>query len=374
MEPINSNINRIKKHVQHINIYPTNIVCEKSNEPENTRCFTKQKVKISDADFKILKIHEYNKIYTCQYKVCQLKEMCKFYKLKKNGNKDELNNRLFNYFRFSLYAIVIQRVLRGYLVKEYVKCSGPALKDRTLCVNDTDFATLEPLDEIPYNQFYSFDGNKNRYGCDIYSLFNLINKQNSIHNLDIPSNPKQPISIKNPYDREIITTDQIKAFNRYLRIAKALNIPFKIKDEGNGIIDPKKKLEMKIIEIFQYINELGNYADSTWFTNLPRHMIVLFIREVYDIWHYRAQLSQQTMIDIVPPHGNPFTGMSLHLAQSQSDDFLKNTALRIIEFLVKSGYANETRALGAYYVLAALTLVSEEARNSLPWLFQSVVH
>jgi hypothetical protein len=27
-----------------------------------------------------------------------------------------------------------------------------------------------------------------------------------------------------------------------------------------------------------------------------------------------------------------------------------------------------------YYVLAALTLVSDEARNSLPWLFQSVAH
>jgi hypothetical protein len=103
-------------------------------------------------------------------------------------------------------------------------------------------------------------------------------------------------------------------------------------------------------------------------------MLVLFIREMYDIWHYRAQLSQQTMRDIVQPHGNPFTGMSLHLAQSQSDDFLKNTALRIIDFLVKSGHTNEFRALGAYYVLAALTLVSEDARNALPWLYQSVAH
>ena len=52
-------------------------------------------------------------------------------------------------------------------------------------------------------------------------------------------------------------------------------------NDENNIIVPKKKLEMKIIEMFQYIDELGNYADSTWFTNLSRHMIVLFIREVY---------------------------------------------------------------------------------------------
>tara|TARA_B110000967_G_C18776142_1_gene505644 strand:- start:36 stop:1100 length:1065 start_codon:yes stop_codon:yes gene_type:complete len=354
MDIINSNISIINTHV---------------NESENKKLKKiKKNSKLSDDDFKILKPHEYNQIHICQYKVCHLKEMCKSYKLKKSGNKDELKARLFDFLRLSLYITVIQRNWRGYLLREYVKCSGPALKDRSICVNDTDFATLEPVDEICYNQFYSFSGNNNCYGCDIYSLHNLINKQNDT------CNPNIPIEIKNPYDREIITANQITRFNRYLRLAKALNISFKINDEKSDIIDPKKKLEMNIIEIFQYINELGNYADSTWFTNLPRHMMVLFIREVYDIWHYRAQLSQQTMRDIVPPHGNPFTGMTLHLAQSQSDEYLKNTALRIIHYLVKTGYTNETRALGAYYVLAALTLVSEDARNALPWLYQSVAH
>jgi len=356
MDIINSNISII------------NIDDNECKPISKMRSSQKQKAKVSDNDFKILKPPEYNQIHTCQYKVCHLKEMCKFYKLKKSGNKDELNSRLFDFLRFSLYATVIQRIWRGYLVSEYVKCSGPALKDRSICVNDTDFATLEPVDEICYNQFYSFEGNNNCYGCDIYSLHNLIDKQIVAHHSNTP------IEIKNPYDREIITTDQITAFNRYLRIAKALNISFKLKDEKSDIIDPKKKLEMSIIEIFQYINELGNYADSTWFTNLPRHMMVLFIREMYDIWQYRAQLSQQTMRDIVPPHGNPFTGMSLHLAQSQNDDYLKKTALRIINYLVKSGYTDETRTLGAYYVLAALTLVSEDARNALPWLYQSVAH
>jgi hypothetical protein len=327
-----------------------------------------RKIKISNEDFKILEPFEYNKINTCQYKVCQLKEICKFYKLKRSGNKDELKLRLFDFLRFSLYITGIQRVWRGYLVREYIKCSGPALKDRSICINDTDFATLEPINEIPYNQFYSFNGNNSCYGCDIYSLFNLLIKGAYRHK------PNTPSDIRNPYDREIITNDQIGKFNRYLRIAKAINIPFIINDDLSNNFDQKKKLEMNIIETFQYINELGNYADSMWFTNLPRHMLVLFIREVYDIWNYRAQLSQQTMIDIVPPHGNPFIGMSLHLAQSQSDEYLKNTALKIINYLVRTGYTNENQALGAYYVLAALTLVSDDARNALPWLYQSVAH
>ena len=80
------------------------------------------------------------------------------------------------------------------------------------------------------------------------------------------------------------------------------------------------------------------------------------------------------MREIVPPHGNPFVGMNLHLAQTQDNDHLRKQAIKIIEYLVKSGHTQETRSLGAYYVLAALTLVSDEARNSLPWLYQSVAY
>ena len=140
------------------------------------------------------------------------------------------------------------------------------------------------------------------------------------------------------------------------------------------MIDPVKKMEFKIIELFQYINELGNYADSSWFTNLSKNMTIIFVREMYDIWNYRAQLTSQVMRDIVPPFGNPFTSMNFHLAQSQPDEYIKKQAIHIIDLLVKSGHTSDNRSLGAYYVLAALTLVSEEARIALPWLFQSVAH
>ena len=51
---------------------------------------------------------------------------------------------------------------------------------------------------------------------------------------------------------------------------------------------------------------------------------------------------------------------------------LKRNALTIIEHLVRRGVNENSRALGANYVLCALTLVSSGAANSLPWLYQSV--
>jgi hypothetical protein len=52
---------------------------------------------------------------------------------------------------------------------------------------------------------------------------------------------------------------------------------------------------------------------------------------------------------------------------------VQDIALVIIERLVRSGINRDSRALGANFVLTALTLVNAEAAIALPWLFQSVL-
>ena len=256
--------------------------------------------KVSDKEFEILKIGDYEQLVRHQYKLSQLKEMCSHYKLKKGGNKSEINDRLYNFLKFSLYAINIQRVMRGYFTRSYMKLAGPALKDRSLCINDCDFATLEPLNEITYNQFISFkDEENNIYGCDIMSLYGLLYKKSKY---EIRQNKKIPL---NPYNRNPVSDELIYNFTRYIRLANVNKIDYVLEDEPE-VIDPEKQLELKVLQLFQYINELGNYANSTWFNSLSRHRLVLFIREMYDIWNYRAQLTPQVMREIVPPHGNQF--------------------------------------------------------------------
>lgn len=323
--------------------------------------------KVLSSEFKMLKLEDYEKVITYQYNVSQLKEICIFHKIRKTGNKDELIYNIYNYLKYSLYAIKVQRITKGYILRKYLKYGGPGLMNRKLCINETDFATLDPIKDIPYNQFYSFtDSKNNTYGCDIISLYGLVSNAKTI----VSSHGR---TVVNPYNREIMSEEKINNFSLYLKLAKIAKIEFEIQNVVD-IIEPKKQMEMKIIELFQYINELGNYADSSWLTELPRHMLVLFIRELYDIWNYRAQLLPSMMREITPPHGNPFIGLQLHLAQNQSSEALLKNAVRIIEIMVKSGITVENRSLGAYYVLAALTLVNDNARNSLPWLYQSVAY
>ena len=43
-----------------------------------------------------------------------------------------------------------------------------------------------------------------------------------------------------------------------------------------------------------------------------------------------------------------------------------------IKHLISKGFNQDSKALGAFYILAALTLVSHNAAVALPWLYQSV--
>ena len=44
------------------------------------------------------------------------------------------------------------------------------------------------------------------------------------------------------------------------------------------------------------------------------------------------------------------------------------------EKMVNDGVDSDSKSLGAYYILGALTLVNVNTAISLPWLFQSVSH
>ena len=96
------------------------------------------------------------------------------------------------------------------------------------------------------------------------------------------------------------------------------------------------------------------------------------VRELCDIWNYRAQLANETKRNICPPNGDPFRNLSMpyiHTEQNMSN--VKKIILEVLEKLVNSGADKDSKALGAYYVLGSLTLVNESAATSLPWLFQS---
>ena len=71
-------------------------------------------------------------------------------------------------------CIYIQKSYRNLLCSRLNELHGPAKIQRNLCVNDTDFYTLDEIKNIHYDEFYSFKDESNFiYGFNIKSIYNL---------------------------------------------------------------------------------------------------------------------------------------------------------------------------------------------------------
>lgn len=297
------------------------------------------------------------------YKHTSLTYFSRHYGTKISGTKKELTARLFAHLYFASFITKIQKRMRGYLIRLFNnKLHGPACFKRSLCVNDTDFLTMEELKMIPPMRFFSYeDVDGFVYGFDMVSLYNLITKSSI-------TNP-----LRNPYNRSTIPKQALEQFGKLIHIGKILKLGITLELEPINSSSAEETMSFRVLDLFQLMNALGNYSDPQWFNDLDKPKSLKLIRELFDIWHYRLHISHQTKCAICPPHGSPFHHFSM-LALREENDLMKikNAILNVIFKLVNTGIDRDSKCLGAYYVLGALTLVHESAAQALPWLYQSV--
>jgi len=320
--------------------------------------------KVRDDNIIIPTIKNYYVLTKYNYNLSQLKMLSKMYKLKISGNKNQLSLRLYSYLYLSSFIIKIQALFRRLIVKKYKELHGPAAINRKICTNNNDFISLEPLEEINFHQFVSYKDNDGFiYGFNITSLHNLFLKSKNIE------------TIKNPYNRNIIPPKIIKTIKSIIRISLILKIPINLDyDDDIQNICCEKAIELRTLGLFQNINSLGNYADYQWFTSLNKFQLIKFIRELGEIWNYRAQLTNETKRNICPPYGDPFRHLRMQYIYTENNiTNIKKSILEVLEKIVNSGVDDDSKTLGSYYILGSLTLVNETAALSLPWLFQSFI-
>lgn len=308
--------------------------------------------------------NEYELLLKYNYNIKQLKQIAKEHKLKITGNKQQLVSRIYSYLYLSNLVIRVQKRIRGCLQRKYDNIHGPAFKNRSLCTNNFDFLSMDELTTIPNEQFFSFkDDDGFIYGFDILSLHNLIYKCNG--------------AVKNPFNQQALTSKVIENFRSLLRLSRVLNINIltELSDVTKEVSD-KKSVELRALTLFQNIDALGNYSNAQWFLTLNRNQLIKFVRELVDIWQYRANLSNDVKRAICPPSGNPFQRLPNYniLQTLENLDDVRKIILEILEKFVNTGIDKDNKCLGAYYVLGAITLVNNDAATSLPWLFEAAYH
>jgi hypothetical protein len=334
---------------------------ESYNQPIRYKTY-KQK-KIDDVNIIDINYTNYNNLIINNFNISDLKKGLKQYKLKNTGKKSELLDRLYNFLKSSSYVIKLQRLFRGFIIRKMFKLRGSVVfNNREQCVNKEDFLTMDSLNKISPIDFFSFeDDDKHIYGFHIMSIYNLI---------------KNNDKILNPYTRKELNEDIITNIYKIIKICKIMKIPIDIVIQNDNCeLSVKRKIEMRTIEIFQIINSLGNYSEPRWFLNLSKNELYKFTRELFDIWNYRANLTEQVKCNICPPRGIICSQFERNLIFMENNIFsLQTKILNILEKLITSGIDQDFKVLGAYYVLAAITLVSPEASAIMPWLYQSVYY
>lgn len=349
-----------------------------------------KKPKMKEDDFYILTYAEHPKLLEYNYNVSQLKRLCKNYGLKISGNKNQLFKRVYDFLRQSVSSLQIQRIIRGYLLRKYLRMLGPALfpSQRSKCVNECDFYTLDSLREIPFYRFFSFkDEDDFIYGFDFCSLYNLIKSstngiQNPFNRKPIPSyisrKLRHLIYKARKYGYTVSIQLDVETNNTGLTNSHANTVDNELETNtpgNNEIMIDEPYIRQKTMSLFQQFDQLGFYTDLDWFMSLSAHSLRQFYRQLNDIWVYRANLSHDMKCMICPPYGNPFfTTYPLSANMNPHTDMellvSKFCILEIGENLIKS-IDNSNKWLGASYFLTALTLVNTNAAEAMPWLFEA---
>lgn len=312
-----------------------------------------------------LKKDDYDYLLKNNVTITDLNNICKNFNLKINGKKDKILYYLYNNLRLLYFKNKIVKLWRNYLYKVIKNTQGPARLKRKICNNPEDFLTTENINEIDPFYFFSYKDTDNFiYGFNLQSIKQLIDKNQYF----------------NPYNRSKISNEILDVVKTRIKYNKFIgyNIQHCIDNENNNIVSNNNTIiKNKTLLLFQYIDTLGYYTDINWFLNLNRSKIIRFIRELYDIWNYRAGLNMITKVQICPwINGNPFININLNLLNNRtlSEETFKLMSLTLIENFIKPNLpSNEgNKSLSAMYILSAITLVSQSAAESLPWLYQSV--
>lgn len=279
--------------------------------------------------------------------------------LKKNMLEIKLKNlfdRLNSYQKDISSIIPIQRKLKTHLRQKRIKLYGEGITDKSLCQNLEDFYTFENYNDINDDFFFSYkDSHGKIYYFDIRSFNKLIQKSKC-----------KPV---NPYNREEIPQNIIDIARMRIKHMIHNKIQTEFEDDSAPMTEEQLYFS-QVLDIFQKIDMLNVTAAGTnpaWLVDLDINKLKKFYRNLEDIWNYRANLTTIQKKQIVP-NNDVFVVSMNKIFISNNSKKVRNIILSDMDKLVSSGITDNHKTTGCYYILIALSEISPQCANALPWL------
>ena len=249
------------------------------------------------------------------------------------------------------------RRMRGqYMIRR----RGLAYYERSITTNDTEFFSTDAMKDISGIMFYSYkDTDGHYYGFDLRSINTVI------YRARVDGEPPQ-----NPFTRSPLSRDVIQQVTQLIRFIGKHGFP----TEWAPLTPPtpEQQWRMKIVDLFNKINELNYYSSPDWFIGLDVVGHRKFYAELHGIWTHRAGLSAAQKHLIVPNYTQRLFRHPPWALGDQTLEAMQKINMGIVRLMITSAEDRNDRIVGAMYVVSGLTLVNEAARSAYPWLYESV--
>jgi len=314
-------------------------------------------------DFSNTKIINAFKFYKLVYKTEQLMELLKLNKIKTKESKKKLKEKRQEYTKERIQSMFefiflcnlninklkkIQQFVKIHIKKTNIKNRGEAVYKRSICVNDSDFNTLDPLGEVKNNEFYSYTDNKAFiYGFHIDSLHELFKRKKG--------------RVMNPYNREYfpehVRTDIIS-----LRKLKKPEI-----QEKQQKICIELLVKAKCVDVFCKIDIHGYHTNINWLYNASTMGLKHFYKKLIYYWNHKLGMTNALKNSILP--NGDVINSNIQIVRSNMNRYkLLDKILDILNLVVSSAVDISDRNAGCILILHALSEISRECTESNSWL------
>lgn len=300
------------------------------------------------------------------YTIDQLKATASSLKVRRGGTKAVLRLRVHAALVRSHYASVIQSHYRGHLFRRYMKAKGLEGSRRPQSPsNNTELLSLEDAGTIEFDDLINVPnaGGKNTVYA-VGTLHSVIAQH--VRNRRAAADPYTNI----PFGQAVL--GRVREENRLARVLRrrAQKNPESTATRGvagtrgQGEYDPVNLTHI-VMDICSHLDALGHTSNPEWFLNLSTDEWRRLNNHLSDIWVYRAQLPLEMRIAI---GGRASLGF---LRRGLQPGAVMRRVLDNIRRLVVRSQERDHQALGAIYVLIALTQVSTSAAEAMPTLHEA---
>lgn len=228
---------------------------------------------------------------------------------------------------------------------------GPGFFVRSLCHNDSELASFEPLDTIPNDYFFAIKEKNRLWGFDIRTLV--------IHY-------EGEGKLENPYTKELCPVNVVESFKNHVDKLKRWKLPLHY--QATAGLTSKQSWNLRVLDMCLRLDMLGYRIATSWFADLTIDQQKKLYSFLFELWN---TLPEQVRLNIVPVNrelGDLFKWVPERIHAKHELDSVRRTNLNVIERLISSASQQSDKTLGAMYSVICLTQISYRCRNAYPWL------